>query len=69
MSFNNLHDFHGIQLADLSQLKILNASNNDLTKIEHIDTLYELKELDLSKNKLRQFEPNTFNSSLQIACL
>ena len=30
VSFNNLHDFYGIQFANLINLKIFNCSNNEI---------------------------------------
>lgn len=53
VSYNNLHDLYGMNFSDLSVLKILNVSNNEIGKLEYIDSLCELKELDISKNKLR----------------
>jgi Leucine-rich repeat (LRR) protein len=31
VSFNNLHDLYGLQFAPIKDIKILNASNNDIT--------------------------------------
>ena len=57
VSYNNLHDLYGLQFAPFDHLKILNAASNDIVKIDHIEKLRELRELDLSKNRIRQIEP------------
>lgn len=53
VSYNNLHDLYGLQYAPMKDLKILNASNNDIVKIDFLDKLKQLRELDLSKNRIR----------------
>jgi Leucine-rich repeat (LRR) protein len=69
ISYNALTDLYGINFAPMKELKILNASNNNLAKLEHIDHLKDLREVDLSGNRIRQFEPNSFSINHQIACL
>jgi len=58
VGYNSLHDLYGLQLAPLKDLKILHASNNEITKADFIDKLKQLRELDLSKNRIKQIEPH-----------
>jgi len=67
ISFNNIEDLYGLNFASMKDLKILNASNNSITKLEHIDHLLDLREVDLSSNRIRQFDLNSFSSQHQIA--
>jgi Leucine-rich repeat (LRR) protein len=53
VSHNSLHDLYGIQFAPLKDLKIFHASNNEITKIDFLEKLKLLRELDLSKNRIR----------------
>ena len=69
MSYNNLHDLYGLQYSPLQSLKILNASYNEITKIDFIDKLKQLRELDLTKNKIRQADQQSFNNAMVITCL
>jgi len=69
ISYNNITDLYGLNFAPMKDLKILNASNNNITKLEHIDHLKDLREVDLSNNRIRQLESNSFSTSHQIACL
>ncbi len=64
-----MHDLYGLQLAPLRKLRQLNVSNNDLAKLEGLDGLKALRELDLSKNRVRQFDPSSFLPDLPIALL
>jgi Leucine-rich repeat (LRR) protein len=56
VSNNQLQYLYGLQYSPLKELKILHASNNDIVKIEHLEKLRQLRELDLSKNKIRQID-------------
>ena len=69
VSYNNLHDLYGLQLAPMKDLKILHASNNEITKIDYLEKYKQLRELDLSKNRIRQIDPNSFHNQLIISCL
>lgn len=40
----------------MKDLKILNASNNDIVKVDFLEKLKALRELDLSKNRIRQID-------------
>lgn len=42
VSHNNLHDLYGLQFAPLKELKILNASNNDIVKVDSLEKLRSL---------------------------
>lgn len=53
VSYNNLHDLYGLQYSPLKDLKILNISNNDIVKVDFLEKLKSLRELDLSKNRIR----------------
>ena len=44
---------YGLQYSPLKELKILHAANNEIVKIEHLEKLRQLRELDLSKNRIR----------------
>ena len=55
-SYNNLHDLYGLQYSPLKDLKILNVSNNEIVKVDFLEKLKSLRELDLSKNRIRQIE-------------
>jgi Leucine-rich repeat (LRR) protein len=37
----------------MKELKILHASNNEITKIDFLEKLKQLRELDLTKNRIR----------------
>ena len=39
VSYNSLHDLYGIQLAPMKDLKILHASNNEITKVDFLEKL------------------------------
>jgi len=42
----------------MKDLKILHASNNEIIKADFIEKLKSLRELDLSKNRIKQIEPH-----------
>lgn len=46
----------------MKDLKILHASNNEITKVDYLEKLKQLRELDLSKNRIRQIDPNSFHN-------
>lgn len=69
ISYNAITDLYGLNFAPMKELKILNASNNNISKLEHIDHLKDLREVDLSNNRIRQFDSNSFSTNHQIACL
>jgi len=56
ISYNQLRDFNGLQFSQLKELRLLRANNNEITKIEHLDNLIQLKELNVNHNKIRQFD-------------
>jgi len=47
----------------------LKASKNEINKIDCLENMKQLKELDVNHNKVRQFEPNSFEGKLPIKCL
>ena len=53
VSSNQLQYLYGLQYTPLKELKIFHASNNEIVKIENLEKLRQLRELDLSKNRIR----------------
>jgi Leucine-rich repeat (LRR) protein len=56
VSNNSLKELNGLQYASLKQLKILKADHNEISKLDSLEGLEQLKEIDLNNNKIRQFE-------------
>lgn len=69
VSFNSLQDLHGLHFAKLPHLKRLLATNNNIQRIEFLETLVQLVELDLSANKIREILPHSFTSHINLRCL
>ena len=69
ISHNLLNDLYGIQYANLKNLKILNAASNDIQKVEHLESLKSLVEIDLSKNRVRQLDSQSFPLNNIITCV
>ena len=69
VSQNTLQYLYGLQYSPLKELKMLFASDNEIVKIEHLEKLKQLRELDLSKNRIRQIDPNSFYQHHVIMCL
>jgi len=69
VSYNQIYYLHGLQYSPLKELKMLFASNNEIVKIEHLEKLRQLRELDLRKNKIRQIDNNSFPTHNNILCL
>lgn len=69
VSYNSLHDLYGLHLAPMKDLKILHASNNEINKADFLEKLKQLRELDLSKNRIKQIELHQFHSDLIIQTL
>ena len=55
LSNNLLKDFYGLHLCKLGELKILKASKNEINKVDCLENMKQLKELDVNHNKVRQF--------------
>jgi Leucine-rich repeat (LRR) protein len=53
VSNNNLKDFNGLQFCLLRDLKILKAYRNEICRIDCLEHLKQLKELDVNHNKIR----------------
>jgi Leucine-rich repeat (LRR) protein len=47
----------------------LNASNNDKVKVDFLEKLKVLRELNLSKNRIRQLDATSFSNFHVITCL
>eukprot|EP00828_Plagiopyla_frontata_P048425 TRINITY_DN9277_c0_g1_i1.p1 TRINITY_DN9277_c0_g1~~TRINITY_DN9277_c0_g1_i1.p1 ORF type:complete len:476 (+),score=76.82 TRINITY_DN9277_c0_g1_i1:2-1429(+) len=60
ISYNQLKDFYGLQFCLLKQLKILKADHNEINRIDNLENLLSLKELDVNQNKMRFFDQNSF---------
>eukprot|EP00742_Colponemidia_sp_Colp-10_P007673 GILJ01008271.1.p1 GENE.GILJ01008271.1~~GILJ01008271.1.p1 ORF type:complete len:1377 (+),score=161.86 GILJ01008271.1:344-4132(+) len=60
LSHNHLIELSGLQVARLRELKILWLHNNELTKVEGLEHLVQLRELTLDKNRIRALEPHSF---------
>jgi Leucine-rich repeat (LRR) protein len=69
LSNNLLKDFYGLNFCKMAELKILKASRNEIIKVDCLENLKQLKELDINHNKVRQFDPNSFEGKLPIKCL
>lgn len=63
VSYNSLTDLWGLQFAPLKELVVLNAANNEISKIDYLEGLKKLRELNLSRNKIRAIEPTSFHPS------
>ena len=60
VSNNSLTDLFGLQFAKLKELRVMYAAGNEIQKVGYIDKLVKLRELDLSKNKIRSIDPSSF---------
>lgn len=69
VSQNQLQYLYGLQTQPLKDLKVLLVGDNSISKIEHLEKLRALRELDLSKNKIRQLEPRAFYFPSQLLSL
>ena len=69
VSFNSLQDLHGLNFAKLPHLKRLLATNNNIQRVEFLETLNQIVELDLSGNKIREIHPHSFASHPNLRCL
>ena len=47
----------------------MKAARNEIIKIDCLDNLKQLKELDVDHNKIRQIDPNSFESKVPTKCL
>ncbi len=56
LSYNLLKDLNGLQNAPLKFLKILKLDHNELTKVDSLENLEQIKEIDLNNNRIRQFD-------------
>lgn len=69
VSGNCLQYLYGLQYSPLKELRYFSAANNEIVKIEHLEKLKQLRELDLCKNKIRQIDQNSFQPYHQIQTL
>lgn len=66
---NALSELSGIQFAKLTALKHLNAPHNQIKKIENLETLHSLVEVNLGYNKIREISPHSFAANIQLRFL
>ncbi|CAF0870863.1 unnamed protein product, partial [Brachionus calyciflorus] len=60
LAFNGINDLVAFQIGRLTSLKALFLQGNEITKIEGLDTLRELRELVLDKNKIKAIGEYSF---------
>lgn len=53
----------------MKELKILKADNNEIFRIDCLENLKTLKELDVCRNRIRQFDGTSFINCNPIKCL
>jgi len=56
LGHNCLKDLFGLQFCKLSMLQKLKLNNNELSKLENLQSLVVISELDVSFNKIRVLE-------------
>ena len=49
----NITNLYRLNFAPMKELRILNVSSYNIAKLEHIDHLKDLREIDLSNNRIR----------------
>ena len=68
LSMNYIEKIEGLTLFSL---KVLNLSNNNLRRLENLETLVNLESIDVSKNKLTElgcFETTVFRRLTRFVC-
>jgi Leucine-rich repeat (LRR) protein len=65
LAYNGISDLVGLQIGRLSSLKALFLQGNELTKIEGLEGLRDLRELVLDKNKIKSISENSFVDQAQ----
>ena len=66
VSFNQIKNLTAMYSANLPVLRVLILSHNQIQKVEFLDKLQALRELDLSSNQIRQLDPHSFTSPLSL---
>eukprot|EP00922_Rhytidocystis_sp_ex-Travisia-forbesii_P069003 GHVS01102911.1.p1 GENE.GHVS01102911.1~~GHVS01102911.1.p1 ORF type:complete len:380 (+),score=66.71 GHVS01102911.1:1142-2281(+) len=57
---NGLTDMRPLEKCDLSNLRVLHLPRNDITKIEGLWKMEQLRDLNLDHNKIKQCDPGCF---------
>jgi len=60
MGESGIADISGFEKFPLQSLRILHLNGNDISKLEGLSQLQQLRELVLDHNKIKQFEENSF---------
>lgn len=60
LAYNGISDLVALQISRLTSLKALFLQGNEITKIEGLETLRDLRELVLDKNKIKQIGETSF---------
>ncbi|CAL1540956.1 unnamed protein product [Lymnaea stagnalis] len=61
LGYNGIKDITSLQLNRLPSLKALFLQGNEITKIEGLEGLHDLRELVLDKNKIKQITETSFS--------
>ncbi len=65
LAYNGITDIVTLQIGRLTSLKALFLQGNEITKIEGLENLRELRELVLDKNKIKYIAENSFAGQSQ----
>uniref|UniRef100_A0A7S4J9U1 U2A'/phosphoprotein 32 family A C-terminal domain-containing protein n=1 Tax=Guillardia theta TaxID=55529 RepID=A0A7S4J9U1_GUITH len=61
LGFNEIHSLASLRLLPLSNLKVLFVQGNDISRIDGLENLTQVRELVLDKNKIRHVEYGAFS--------
>jgi Leucine-rich repeat (LRR) protein len=65
LAYNGINDLVSLQIGRLTSLKALFLQGNEITKIEGLETLRDLRELVLDKNKIKLIGEQSFVGQAQ----
>jgi Leucine-rich repeat (LRR) protein len=65
LAYNGINDLISLQIGRLTSLKALFLQGNEITKIEGLETLRDLRELVLDKNKIKLISEQSFAGQAQ----
>ncbi|KAL3874482.1 hypothetical protein ACJMK2_037491, partial [Sinanodonta woodiana] len=60
LGYNNIKDMAALQLSRLTSLKALFLQGNEITKVEGLEGLHDLRELVLDRNKIKAISETSF---------
>jgi len=66
LGYNGISNLSNMQFARIPSLKALFLQGNEISKVEGLDGLFELKELVLDKNKIKGFQANSFKNQWKL---